>query len=265
MASPSHSGLKMASTSLSGLPEELKRMVLSFCDAPALESVSRTSTAFHSEAERLLYGTISLHHCRPQSFACLKTLALNKAKANLVRTLAVTLPDEYNDPPESEDKSTTGGEAAVPVAEFRAQDLEPVAGKELASESESVSDDGSMQDESRLGDQAKRASQRHRASPEINSFYRARAAWPELTMLFRTLVAQGFRPQSLEIMAPDPEDAHPSQIMGAQEIEHGAHMLADVLNDRLVLQWTDTLANVQFLGKNLSYKVARDQSIKWHS
>ncbi|KAF5334180.1 hypothetical protein D9611_014511 [Ephemerocybe angulata] len=464
----------MASPSFSGLPEELKRMVLSFCDAPALESMSRTSTAFHSEADRLLYGTISVHHRRPQSFACLMTLALNKAKANLVRTLAVTLPDEYNDPSESEDESATSEEVADPAAESRAQDLEPVAGKELASESESVSDDGSiMQDddymakfitgflddacqnmdnivvfsfkagnESRtedIDDSLSYALESLSGKPSLRTLlivqthvphfdvfpswllrypnldvlgvwdpdsaafmYRppppnpnttmplmigldptgtwtgcasnveserslnvfiydfntpwsttgasnfsdacrwpmrdqsvlgqtlckdlsleayskeqsvylsltlqnmsattlrgvhrvikglfnprvlgnedydlaleirlrepprdiARAAWRELKMLFRTLVAQGFRPGSLEIMAADPEDTHPSHIMGAHEIEHGAHMLADVLNDRLVLQWTDMLANVQFLGKNLSYKVARDQSIKWHS
>ncbi|KAF5334197.1 hypothetical protein D9611_014505 [Ephemerocybe angulata] len=133
----------MASPSLSGLPEELKRMVLSFCDAPALQSASRTSTAFHSEAERLLYGTISLHHCRPQSFACLKTLALNKAKANLVRTLAVTLPGEDNELPESEDESAASGEVADRTAESPAQDSEPLAGNELGSESENVSDDGS--------------------------------------------------------------------------------------------------------------------------
>ncbi|KAF6754733.1 hypothetical protein DFP72DRAFT_848116 [Ephemerocybe angulata] len=82
----------MASPTLSALPAELKSMVLSFCEAPALASLSRTSRAFQNEAERRLYGTISLHYRSPQSFACLKTLWLNKDKADLVLSLGVTLP-----------------------------------------------------------------------------------------------------------------------------------------------------------------------------
>ncbi|KAF5318934.1 hypothetical protein D9611_013685 [Ephemerocybe angulata] len=102
----------MTSPTLSGLPAELKSMVLSFCEAPALGSLSRTTRAFHEEAEQLLYGTISLHYRRPQSLACLKTLAFNKEKADLVRSLAVTLRNQstYDEESDSDESSSEESE-----------------------------------------------------------------------------------------------------------------------------------------------------------
>ncbi|KAF5318933.1 hypothetical protein D9611_013684 [Ephemerocybe angulata] len=116
----------MASPTLSGLPAELKTMVLSFCEAPALASLSRTSRAFHEDAERLLYGTISLYYRRPQSFACLKTLYLHEKKANLVRSLAVTLapwhdPDEASSE-ESEDLDEASSEESGDLDEASSEE-----------------------------------------------------------------------------------------------------------------------------------------------
>ncbi|KAF6754734.1 hypothetical protein DFP72DRAFT_363790 [Ephemerocybe angulata] len=156
----------MTSPTLSGLPAELKSMVLSFCEAPALGSLSRTTRAFHEDAQRLLYGTISLDYRSPQSLACLKTLASNKKKADLVRSLAVTLRnqstyDEESDwdessSEESEDQANLAAEASasrlqegepVPAS---ASDGDPVpasASHLQDSESDCESDDESMDDD----------------------------------------------------------------------------------------------------------------------
>ncbi|KAF6747335.1 hypothetical protein DFP72DRAFT_919961 [Ephemerocybe angulata] len=84
----------METAPFQGIAEELKLLILSHCGAPELAALSRTTRAYHAPAEATLYSTISMHFGRAQSFGCLQTLALNEDKAKLVRSLAITLPND---------------------------------------------------------------------------------------------------------------------------------------------------------------------------
>ncbi|KAF6764845.1 hypothetical protein DFP72DRAFT_869415 [Ephemerocybe angulata] len=80
----------------SGLPNELREEVLSYCDKGELAAISSTDKGFGAEAERWLYRTVSLHESRlVELIKCLDTLAKNPKKAGMVESLAVSFYDHY--------------------------------------------------------------------------------------------------------------------------------------------------------------------------
>ncbi|KAF6747488.1 hypothetical protein DFP72DRAFT_854266 [Ephemerocybe angulata] len=81
----------IATPSFSDIPQELKHNIMTYCEAQELAVLSRTARRYKPEAERLLYGTISLHYRCPASFDCIRVLASNKRKAKLVQAFALTL------------------------------------------------------------------------------------------------------------------------------------------------------------------------------
>ncbi|KAF5318309.1 hypothetical protein D9611_014353 [Ephemerocybe angulata] len=80
--------------SFSGLPLELKHNILTYCEPRELAVLSRTARSYKREAQRLLYGTISLNYRSPASFDCIRVLASNKVKASLVQAFSLTLWDD---------------------------------------------------------------------------------------------------------------------------------------------------------------------------
>ncbi|KAJ3498864.1 hypothetical protein NMY22_g19561 [Coprinellus aureogranulatus] len=79
--------------SYTDLPFELREQILAYCERSSLVALSATTRAFTSEAEAMLYETVSLHETREYELsACLRTLtgSRSRRKAQFVRTFAVT-------------------------------------------------------------------------------------------------------------------------------------------------------------------------------
>ena len=75
------------------LPLELKHLIveLSSGSPNSLAALARTHTAYRSEAERVLYDTLTIYGSSDDSLKCMKTLATNPEKATLVRFLTIDL------------------------------------------------------------------------------------------------------------------------------------------------------------------------------
>ena len=75
------------------LPLELKHLIveLSSGSPNSLAALARTHTAYRSEAERVLYHTLTIYGSSDDSLKCMETLATNPEKANLVRFLTIEL------------------------------------------------------------------------------------------------------------------------------------------------------------------------------
>ena len=75
------------------LPLELKHLIveLSSGSPNSLAALARTHTAYRSEAERVLYDTLTIYGSSDDSLKCMKTLATNPEKAALVRFLTIDL------------------------------------------------------------------------------------------------------------------------------------------------------------------------------
>ena len=73
------------------LPPELNCLIveLSSGSPNSLADLARTHSAYQREAEKALYGTISIHTSSDNSLKCMETLVTNSEKAAFVRSLTI--------------------------------------------------------------------------------------------------------------------------------------------------------------------------------
>jgi hypothetical protein len=76
---------------MQSLPLELKRLIVELSsESPnSLAALARTHTAYHREAEKALYHTLSIFASSDGSLKCLETLATNSEKSALVCFLII--------------------------------------------------------------------------------------------------------------------------------------------------------------------------------